>query len=89
MILLLAIVINSPGNPITSGDLFEVEISQIHVSLRQYVYGENIFSFDQTDFEKLRSQIAVMPLAPGNGSAGSYVEAICSGPVASFPIHID
>jgi hypothetical protein len=44
---------------------FEVEISQIHVSVRQYVYGENIFPFAQTDFEKLRSQIPMVPLTPG------------------------
>ena len=81
--LIAFIRICSPSLP--SVILFEVEISQIHVSLGQYVYGENIFPFAQTDFEKLRSQIPVVPLTPGHGSAGSFVEAICSGPVASFP----
>src|SRR5580658_7131993 len=50
---------------ISSADRFEVEISQIHVSVRQYVYGENIFPFSQADFEELRSQIPMMPLTPG------------------------
>jgi hypothetical protein len=34
-------------------DRFEVEIGQIHVSVRQYVYGEKILPFAQMDFEKL------------------------------------
>ena len=46
-------------------DGFEVEISQIHVAVRHYVYGENIFPFAQTDFEKLRSEIPMVPLTPG------------------------
>jgi hypothetical protein len=48
-----------------SADPFEVEIGEIHVSVRQYVDGENIFSFAETDFEKLRSQIPMVPLTPG------------------------
>jgi hypothetical protein len=55
----------SMATSISFVDLFEVEISQIHVSVLQYVYGENIFPFAQTDFEKLGSQIPMVPLTPG------------------------
>jgi hypothetical protein len=48
----------------SSVDLFEVEISQIHVTACQDVYGENIFPFVKANFEKLRSEIPVVPLAP-------------------------
>ena len=50
---------------ISSLDLFEVEISQIHVAVRQYVYGENVLAFTEMNFEKLRSQVPVVPLTPG------------------------
>src|SRR5258707_6501865 len=50
---------------ISSGDRFEVEISQIHVALRQYVYGENVLAFAERNLEKLRSQVPVVPLTPG------------------------
>src|SRR5258705_12370072 len=53
--------------PLSSPDLLEVEISQIHVAIRQDVYGENIFPFAETNLEKLLSQIPVVPLAPGHG----------------------
>src|SRR5690348_13534195 len=49
---------------------FEVEISQIHVAVRQYVNRENIFPFVETDFEKLRRQIPVVPLTPSNRVCG-------------------
>jgi len=49
----------------SSAGRFEVEISEIHVSLCQYVHSENIFPFAQADFEKLRSQIPMVPLTPG------------------------
>src|SRR5580658_8654713 len=45
-------------------DRFEVEISQIHVSVRQYVYGENVPPFAEMNFEELRSQIPMVPLTP-------------------------
>src|ERR1700683_183831 len=48
-----------------SADWLEVEISQIHVAVRHYMHRENIFPFAQADFEKLRSQIPMVPLAPG------------------------
>jgi hypothetical protein len=32
------------ANSSSSVEEFEVEISQIHVAVRQYVYGENVFS---------------------------------------------
>ena len=51
----------------SSVDLFEVEISQIHVPASQYVYSENIFPFAEMNFEELRSQIPVVPLTPGQG----------------------
>jgi hypothetical protein len=47
-------------------DTFEVEISQIHITERQYVYGENVLAFAEADFEKLWSQIPVVPLTPGH-----------------------
>src|SRR5258705_4222938 len=50
--------------PLSSPDLLEVEISQIHVAVRQYVDGENIFPFAETNLEELLSQIPVMPLSP-------------------------
>src|SRR5258708_30618186 len=56
-----------PGRPAgttSSVDLFEVEISQIHVAIRQYVYGENVFPSAETNFEKLRRQIPMVPLTP-------------------------
>lgn len=46
-------------------DRFEVEISKIHVSVRQYMYREDILALAQMHFEKLRSQIPVVPLTPG------------------------
>ena len=46
-------------------DRFEVEISQIHVTVRQYVYGEIVLPLAERNFEKLRSQIPVVPLTPG------------------------
>jgi hypothetical protein len=46
-------------------DWLKVEISEIHVAIRDYVYGEDIFSFAQTDFEKLWRQIPMVPLTPG------------------------
>jgi hypothetical protein len=70
-------------------DLFEVEISQVHITVRQYVHGENISPFVETNLEKLRSQIPVVPLTPGQRVCG----IICrrnlqrSGGVVS--IHID
>jgi len=47
------------------GFLFEIEISQVHAAVRQYVHGKNIFPFAQMNFEKLRGQIPVVPLPPG------------------------
>jgi hypothetical protein len=38
-------------------DWFEVEIGQIHVSARQYVRGEDILPFAETDLEALRSRV--------------------------------
>jgi hypothetical protein len=55
-----------PEGSISSVDLFEVEISQIHVAIRQYVYGENVLAFAERNCEKLRSQIPVVPLTPGH-----------------------
>jgi hypothetical protein len=49
----------------SSVELFEVETSQIHVAVRQYVYGEDVFPFVETNLEKLRRQIPVVPLTPG------------------------
>ena len=40
---------------ISSGDPFEIEISQVHVPVRQDTHGENIFAFAETNVEKLRS----------------------------------
>ena len=42
----------------------EVEISEIHVAERPYMYGQNVLSFAQINFEKLGRQIPVVPLAP-------------------------
>jgi hypothetical protein len=33
-------------------DLFEVEIGQVHVTVRQYVHGENVFPFAETNLER-------------------------------------
>ena len=46
-------------------DLFEIEIGQVHVTVRQYVHGENISPFVEANLEKLRSQIPVVPLTLG------------------------
>jgi hypothetical protein len=46
-------------------DGFKVEISQIHVTVRQYVYGGNVLAFGEMNFEKLRHHTPVVPLAPG------------------------
>jgi hypothetical protein len=70
-------------------NLFEVEISQIHVALRQYVYGENVLAFAEMNFEKLRSHVPVVPLTP--------VQRICwvircrdlQRPSRVLPVHID
>ena len=61
-------------------DLLEVEIRQIHISVF-----EDVPSFLEAKCEKRRSQVPVVALTPRHGSAGSFVEAICNGPVASFP----
>jgi hypothetical protein len=42
-------------------DRIEGEIGQIHITERQYVDGENILPCSETNFEKLRSQIPVVP----------------------------
>ena len=72
-----------------SADPFEVEIGEIHVSVRQYVDGENIFSFAETDFEKLRSQIPMVPLTPGQW----VCRIICCGDLKRagyvLSVHID
>jgi hypothetical protein len=49
---------------------FEVEIGEVHVPQRQYVYGENILSFAEMNFEELRSQIPVVPLTPSQRVCG-------------------
>ena len=46
-------------------DRLEVEISEIHVSERQYVHRENVFAFVEMNFEKLWRQVPMVPLAPG------------------------
>jgi len=74
---------------ISSADRFEVEISQVHVSVRQYVHGENIFPFAQVDFEKLRSQIPMVPLTPGNGVCRIIGCGDLQRPGRVLSIHID
>src|SRR6185436_800934 len=69
------VAIRTRSFPFSSTDLLEVEISQIHVAVRQYVDGENIFPFAETNLEELLSQIPVVPLAPGHG-----VRRIIGGP---------
>lgn len=51
-------------------DLFEVEISQIHVAVRQDVNGKDILPFNESNFEKLRSQVPVVPLTPSQWFRG-------------------
>jgi hypothetical protein len=46
-------------------DGFKVEIGQIHVPVRHYVYGKNVFAFVEMNLEKLPRQIPVVPLTPG------------------------
>jgi len=48
----------------SSVGLLEVEVSEVHVAVRQYVYGENVLAFAERNFEKLRRQIPVVPLTP-------------------------
>jgi hypothetical protein len=50
--------------------LLEVEISEVHVATGQYVYGENVFPFVEAHLEKLRCQIPVVPLTPGQRISG-------------------
>jgi len=58
-------MVTAPAPSISLVNPFEVEIGQIHVAVRNDVYGENIFSFVEADFEKLRSQIPMVPLTSG------------------------
>jgi hypothetical protein len=46
-------------------DGFKVEIGRIHVPVRHYVYGKNVFAFGEMNLEKLSRQIPVAPLTPG------------------------
>lgn len=46
-------------------NLLEIEIGEVHITVRQDVHGENISPFVETNLEKLRSQIPVVPLTPG------------------------
>src|SRR5579864_885284 len=70
-------------------DFFEVEIGKIHVAERQYVDGEDILPFAQTDFEKLRSQVPMVPLTPSQ----RVCRIICGGDLQRsgcvVAIHID
>ena len=65
--------------------MFEVEIRQIHVPVLQDMNGEDIPPLFETNFEKRRRKVSVVPLRHANGSAASFVDMICSGPVASLP----
>ena len=58
-------------------DWFEVEIGEIHVAERQYVYGEDVFAFVEMEFEKLGRQVPVVPLTPGQGVGG----IVCCGDI--------
>lgn len=54
----------SSDNFISSENLLEIKISEVHVSVRSYVHGENILSLAQAKLEELRDQIPVVPLTP-------------------------
>ena len=49
---------------ISSENLFEIKISEVHVPVRSYVHGKNILSLAQVNLEELRDQIPVVPLTP-------------------------
>src|SRR5258708_3863543 len=68
---------------------FEVEISQVHVSVRDYVHGENIFPFTERNFEKLRSQIPMVPLTPGERVCGIIGGGDWQRTGCVLAIHID
>jgi hypothetical protein len=70
-------------------DWFEIEISQIHVAVRQDVYGENIFPFAEPNSEKLRSQIPVVPLTPGQRVRRIICRRDLEGSSRVLSIHID
>ncbi|MGA7315934.1 MAG: hypothetical protein WBX22_18400 [Silvibacterium sp.] len=62
-------------------DLFEVEICQVHVTVRQYVHGENVFPFAETNLEKVRSQIPGVPLTPGRDGNPVLLQRLVPLPV--------
>ena len=62
-------------------DLFEVEICQVHVTVRQYVHGENVFPFAETNLEKVRSQIPGVPLRPGRDGDPVLLQRLVPLPV--------
>ena len=69
-------------------DRFEVEICQVHVPQRQDVYGEDVFPFVEMNFEKLRSQIPVVPLAPRQRVRGIVCGGDLQRPRCVLSIHV-
>ena len=64
--------------------LFEIEIGQIHIALRQDVYSENIFPFTEPNLEKLGGEIPMVPLTPSHEVRG----IVCGGdPQRSCCVH--
>jgi hypothetical protein len=51
-------------------DRIELEISQIHIAVGQYVHGENVFPLAEANLEKPRSQVPMVPLPPGQRVCG-------------------
>ena len=81
--------LNSLSVSISSADPFQIEICQIHVSVRQYVHGEDIFPSAQMDFEELRSQIPMVPLTPGKRVCRVTRCRDLQGAGCVFSVHIE
>ena len=65
------------------GSLLEIEISEIHIPVRQYADGEDIPALAEANFEEIRSQAPVVPLTPSHGvcrvKCGWDLHRPCSG----------
>ena len=60
-----------PAASIHLWGLFEIEIGQVHIPVRQDVHGEKISPLVEMHLEKLLSQIPVVPLTPSQRIEGS------------------
>src|SRR5580658_7781255 len=73
----------------SSASRFEFEIRQIHVSIGQDVDCENILSLSKRNLEKLRSQVPMVPLTPGDWVCGVKSCGHLQRSRCVFAIHVD